>query len=114
MEPQVNMKKLILLALVLLPCISFAADSVPHSAKAIKASGAGFVEVVGPGKLLIDDKMFPYEGGLYIAIRNIDSLYTRGNSGCFLRYSSEGYAEGILLDEQTCHSALAEIKQSRK
>jgi len=94
---------------MLLSAYSFASDVVPFSIKRIKPVGAGYFELVGPGKIRTGDKVFPYEETKYIKRVNIGTMTSvpDSNKGCILAYSSEGYTENISVRNQSCGEILS-------
>ena len=88
-----------------------AADIVPYSVKYIKPIGAGYIELVGPGKMQVNGETIPYEGSKYISTKNIDSMTgVNGTSkGCTLHYSSENYTENISVTTQSCNAIISII-----
>ena len=76
---------------------TLAADTVPYSIQSIKSVGAGYVELVGPGNIQVNNEVLPYEGTKYIKISNIGTMSTvyGVTKGCMLAYASEGYTENI-------------------
>ena len=105
-----------LLTLVLMfSCFSFAADVVPYSIQSIKYKDAGFVELIGPGKILINGEAFPYDGTKYVRIINIGTLtgVEGSTKGCMIAYSSEGYTENISVLKQSCNEVLSIISKAK-
>ena len=88
---------------------SFASDIVPFSIKRIKPVGAGYIELVGPGKIRIDNKVLSFEEIKYVRKANIDSMTSVSGSdkGCILAYSSESYTENISVQKQSCNEILS-------
>ena len=108
-------KLLLMCAAVMLMTMAVAADVVPYTIKSIKPVGAGFIELVGPGKIEVNGEILDYEGTKYIAISNIDamtSVYGVSKS-CLISYSSEGYTENISVTEQSCDE-IVQILESIK
>ena len=95
--------------------LAIAADVVPYSVKSIKAVGPGFVELVGPGKIQINDEVLDYDGTKYISVENIDTMtsVTGVSKGCLLSYSSEGYTENISVMEQSCDEVVAILNEAK-
>ncbi len=94
---------------------AFTADVVPYSVQSIKPVGAGYVELVGPGKMEVNHETLPYEGTKYIKISNIGTMTTVHGvtKGCMLAYASEGYTENISVLQQSCNQILSIIKDSQ-
>jgi hypothetical protein len=94
---------------LLLPQWLLAADVVPFSIKRIKPIGGGYVELVGPGKININNEVLPYKGTKYIKKANIGTmtLVIGSTKGCVLAYSSENYTENISVLNQSCNEILA-------
>ena len=92
----------------------FAADVVPHTIQSIKSVGAGYVELVGPGKIRANKKVLPYVKTKYIRISSIGTMsgIEAINKGCMLAYSSEGYTENITVKRQSCNQILSVIKNA--
>ena len=88
-----------------------AADVVPYTVKSIKPIGAGYVELVGPGKMQVNNETIPYEGTKYISTKNIDSMtgISGSSKGCMLHYSSENYTENISVTRQSCNTIISII-----
>ena len=101
-------------------CITYsahalAADVVPYSVDSIKAVGSGYVELIGPGKIAINNETIPYEGTKYIKVDNIGTMSTVTGStkGCMLAYSSEGYTENISVLNQSCDVILQVVNNTK-
>jgi len=94
---------------------SLAADVVPYSINSIKAVGSGYVELVGPGKIAINNETISYDGTKYIKVDNIGTMSTVIGSakGCMLAYSSEGYTENISVLNQSCEVILQVINNAK-
>ena len=105
---------LVLMA-ALFATLAIAADVVPYSVKSIKAVGPGFVELVGPGKIQVNDEVLDYDGTKYISVENIDSMtsVTGVSKGCLLSYSSEGYTENISVREQSRDEVVAILNEAK-
>jgi hypothetical protein len=88
---------------------SFASDVVPFSIKRIKPVGAGYVELVGPGKIRIDKKVVSFEETKYVKASSLGTMtsVTGSDKGCVLAYSSEGYTEDISVKSQSCNEILS-------
>lgn len=97
------------ISILLLPQYLMAADVVPFTVKRIKPVGAGYVELVVPGKIQINDQVLPYKDTKYIRITNIDTMTSVAGStkGCILAYASENYTENISVIEQSCNEILS-------
>ncbi|MBT8119774.1 MAG: hypothetical protein KJN89_08655 [Gammaproteobacteria bacterium] len=111
---------MIRLSTLITPCLiysahSFAADVVPYSVDSIKAIGSGYVELIGPGKIAINDETVSYQGIKYIKADNIDTMsaITGSTKGCVLAYSSEGYTENISVLNQSCDVILQVINNAK-
>lgn len=106
-----NMKKAIIrfILLLLLPQYLFAADVVPFSVKRIKPIGSGYVELMGPGEIQINNEILPYQGSKYIRAANIGTMTSIVGStkGCILAYSSENYTESISVLNQSCDEMIS-------
>ena len=91
-------------ALIVLSFQAFAAGEVPFSVKYIKPAAAGFVELVGPGKIQVNGETLAYEGTQFIATKNISAMTSSSafSRTCMLHYASEGYTENITVSTQTC------------
>lgn len=102
-------KFIIVLFILSVSQCSFASDIVPFSIKRIKPIGAGYIELVGPGKIRIDNKVFPFEEIKYVRKANIDTLTSVSGSdkGCILAYSSENYTQNISVQKQSCNEILS-------
>ena len=102
--------------LILLSFRAIGADVVPYSVKYIKPFGAGFIELVGPGKMLVNGENIEYEGKKYISTKNIDSMTGVSvlTKGCTLHYSSEGYTENISVIAQSCSEIISIINVVNK
>jgi len=103
------LRRVILVFLTLVPQYSMASEVVPFSVKRLKPVGSGFIELVGPGKIRIENKVRPFEEIKYVKWSNIDTLTSENGSdkGCVLAYSSEGYAENIYVRKQSCNEILS-------
>ena len=90
---------------------SYAADVVPYSIQNIKVVSPGYVELVGPGKIEVNNKTMPYEGKKYIKTINIGTLTSVPgvSNACVLAYSSEGYTESISVLKQSCDQILGTL-----
>ena len=88
---------------------SFASDVVPFSIKRIKPVGAGYVELVGPGKIKTDNKVVSFEEIKYVKATNLGTMtsVTGSDKGCILAYSSESYTEDISVRNQSCNEILS-------
>ena len=108
-------KWIVLITTAFITNTSQAADTVPYTANYVKYAGSGFIEIVGPGKIQVNEEVFPYEKIIYISAKNIDSISSigEGDKGCMLHYSSEGYTENISLVKQTCKQVLEVVGESR-
>ena len=97
------------ISFLLLPQWLLAADVVPFSIKRINPIGAGYVELVGPGKIQVNNEVISYEGIKYIKKSNIGTMTsdTGSTKGCVLAYSSENYTENISVLNQSCNEILA-------
>lgn len=104
-------KGLLIANILLFSFTAIAADVVPYTVKFIKPIGAGYVELVGPGKMQVNNETIPYEGTKYISTKNIDSMTSiSGTSkGCMLHYSSESYTENISVITQSCNTIISII-----
>ena len=98
-----------LIFFMLVPLYSSASELVPFSIKRVKPVGSGFIELVGPGKIRKENKVRPFEEVKYVKRSNIDALTSENGSdkGCALAYSSEGYAENIYVEKQSCNEILS-------
>jgi hypothetical protein len=101
--------------ITLLAFATSASDVIPYSVESIKPIGSGFVELVGPGKIQVDEVALPYDGTKYISTGNIDSLSSVSglSRGCILYYSSEGYTENISVKSRSCNDVISIIKAAR-
>jgi hypothetical protein len=88
---------------------SFASDVVPFSIKRIKPVGAGYVELVGPGKITIDNKVVSFEEIKYVKASSLGTMtsVTESDKGCTLAYSSENYTQDISVQDQSCNEILS-------
>jgi len=88
---------------------ALAADNVPFTVKRIKPVGAGYVELIGPGEIKIDKKVLSFEDVKYIKKSNIGTITSvdGAGKGCVLAYSSEGYTESIVVQNQSCNEILS-------
>jgi hypothetical protein len=88
---------------------SFASDVVPFSIKRIKPVGAGYVELVGPGEMRVDNKIVSFEETKYVKASSLGSMTSVSGSdkGCILAYSSESYTEDISVQSQSCNEILS-------
>lgn len=88
---------------------SFASDVVPFSIKRIKPVGAGYVELVGPGEIRVDNKVVAFEETKYVKASSLGSMTSVAGSdkGCILAYSSENYTEDISVQSQSCNEILS-------
>jgi len=104
-------KNLLIANIILFSFSAAAADIVPYSVKYIKPIGAGYVELVGPGKTQVNGETIPYEGTNYISTKNIDSMtgLSGTSKGCILHYSSENYTENISVTTQSCSAIISII-----
>ncbi|MDH3975394.1 MAG: hypothetical protein OEV42_14030 [Deltaproteobacteria bacterium] len=93
----------------------FAADAVPYTIQSIKSVGSGYVELVGPGKIRVKDKVLPYVDTKYIRVSSIGTMTSIENitKGCMLAYASEGYAESITVSRQSCDQILTVINSAK-
>ena len=105
-----------IVTLILLSFQAMGADALPYSVKYIKPFGAGFIELVAPGKMQVNGESIEYEGTKYISTKNIDSM--TGVSvlakGCTLHYSSERYSENISVSTQSCSEIISIINVVNK
>ena len=94
---------------------SLASDVVPYSVDSIKAIGSGYVELIGPGKIEINNETVSYEGTKYIKADSIGTLSSviGSTKGCMIAYSSEGYAEDISVYNQSCDVILQVINNAK-
>ena len=90
---------------------AIAADVVPYSVKSVKPIGAGYIELVGPGKMQVNNKTIPYKATKYISTKNVDSMTAVSGTynGCILHYSSENYTENISVTTQSCNTIISII-----
>jgi len=88
-----------------------AADIVPYSVKSIKPVGAGYIELVAPGKMNVNGETISYAGTKYISTGNIDSMtdISGSSNACMLHYSSENYTENISVATQSCRAIISII-----
>jgi len=102
-------KTVLLIICLFSPQYSLASDIVPFSVKRIKPIGSGYIELVGPGKMKINNEVDSYEETKFIKKTNIGTMTsaTGSDKGCRLAYSSEGYTEDILVRNQTCNEILS-------
>jgi len=100
---------------VLMANPSFAADTVPYTIQAIKSVGAGYVGLVGPGKIRIKNKVLPYADTKYIRVSSIGTMTSIEGltRGCMLAYASEGYTENITVTSQSCDQILTLINSAK-
>jgi hypothetical protein len=91
------------------------ADVVPYSVQNIQIKGSGYVELVGPGKIQVNNETLPYDGTKYIRVSSIGTLSgVEGvTKGCVLAYTSEGYTENISVKQQSCNQVLSIIKSAK-
>lgn len=103
--------KILIANILLFSMTANATDVVPYFVKHIKPIGAGFVELVGPGKMKIKGKTITYEGTKYISTKNIDSMtgFNDVSKGCILHYSSENYTQNISVSTQSCNAIISII-----
>ena len=102
-----------LITIILLFSFSaIAADVVPYSVKSIKPIGAGYIELVAPGKMKVNGETITYEGTKYISTKNIDSMtgVSGTSKGCMLHYSSESYSGNISVTTQSCITIISIIR----
>jgi hypothetical protein len=104
-------KNFLIVTLFLVSLSLLADDLVPNSVRYVKPVGAGFIELVGPGKMLVNGEVVTYEGTKYISINNIDSMTGASgiSKGCTLHYSSENYTEKISVAMQSCSEIISII-----
>jgi hypothetical protein len=107
-------------ATLIILCLTYsahtlAADVVPYSIESIKAVGSGYVELIGPGKIAINNETISYVGTKYIKADNIGTMSTLTGStkGCMLAYSSEGYTENISVLNQSCDVILQVLNNAK-
>lgn len=102
-------KGLFLINVLLFSFTAVAADTVPYSVKAVNPIGVGFIELVGPGKMKVNNETVLYEGTTYISTKNIDSMTSSSGTskGCVLHYSSENYVENISVETQSCNAIVS-------
>ena len=105
----------IIFSILLMSSHLFAADAIPYTIQRIKSVGAGYVKLVGPGKIRVKGKAVPYVDTKYIRISSIGTMTSiEGiNKGCMLAYSSEGYTESISVNRQPCDQILTLIKSDK-
>ncbi len=74
-------------------------DVVPHSIRSLRSAGGDFLELVGPGKMLVRGKVVHYRKGKFIRSRHIDSLSeVEGRTdACVLHYATEDYSDNITV-----------------
>ena len=111
MNMHIMSKGYFITSLLLFSLSAIAADVVPYSVKSIKPIGAGYVELVGPGKMNVNGETILYEGTKYISTKNIDSMtgISGTSKGCELHYSSENYSENISVTTQSCDAIVSII-----
>lgn len=82
---------------------------MPYSVKAVNPIGAGFVELVGPGKTKVNTKAVLHKGTKYISTKNINSMNSASGTsqGCVLRYSSENDVKNISVTTQSCNAIIS-------
>ena len=94
------MRSIYLLPLLLLPLHSFSAEEViPYASKQLRSAGSGFLQLIGPGEMVVKGKKQRYRKGKYIRSANIHSLSDiEGiSSACILHYASHDYATNITV-----------------
>ncbi len=100
---------------LIIPLTAFgmANEAIPYTIKSVVTSGVGFVELVGPGKLVVKNKIHPYRKGKHVRVTNIHSLSeVEGNSErCVMHYASYDFSENITV-QQPCSQILQVIKVS--
>jgi len=102
-------KAFFITGILLFSFTAIAADVVPYSVKYIKPIGAGYIELVAPGKINVNGETIPYEGTKYISTKNIDSMTGISGTSCMLHYSSESYTENISVTTQSCNTIISII-----
>lgn len=89
--------------------IAFAAanEVIPYTVKSIERSSGGFLELMGPGKMVVKGRVVNYRRGKYVRASNIHSLSAiEGISdGCVLHYASYDFSENITV-RQSCKQLL--------
>lgn len=99
-------------AVLLTPLEAFAVanEAIPYAIQSVAASSSGFIELIGPGKLVVKSKVAHYRKGKYIRAANIHSLSdVEGNSErCVLHYASYDFSENISV-KQSCKQVLKVI-----
>ena len=106
--------RIIAYAIAAFSIVAHAADIVPYTIETVRVVGTGFIELIGPGKMEINDEVIPYEGVKYVRTENIDAMISVGEKGCMLSYSSEGYTENISVRRQSCDEVVEIITQANK
>jgi hypothetical protein len=106
----------LLAASLLVSSTAALADKVPYSVQSVRAAaGAGFVELVGPGKVEVEGRAEEYSETVYLNaahIANAQSVFGNQNA-CVLRYAAPGYTESISILRQGCAGVMAEIAKAR-
>lgn len=98
-------------SILLFSFTAIAADQIPYSVKSIKPIGAGYIELVAPGKIKVNGEITPFEGTKYISTKNINSMTDGSGTSkdCILHYSSENYTENISVITQSCTTIISII-----
>ena len=109
-----SMQKTFMLFMIFLvpaQCL-LAADIVPFTIKRIKSISTDYVELIGPGKIQVNNEVIPYEGTKYIRKTSIGTMTSviGTTRGCMLAYSSENYTESITVLNQSCDEIINTIK----
>ena len=122
----------IILAASLTLASSVFAQPVPYLVQSLKASEApGYLELIGPGRVIIDGKNQPYGLGdsVFINISNINALSNIGSNStvnqhakkyskndkslCDIQYETSHYSEAISVMKLNCRQLLELIKSAQ-
>ncbi len=103
---------IIALSLLVTPALS-AEDIVPHTVRSLRDAGGTFIELIGPGRMLVQDKVVHYRRGKFIRSRHIDSLSEVDGRAdlCILHYATEDYSDNITV-QQGCKAVIGVISHA--
>lgn len=91
-------------------------DVVPYSIESVGVRGGGYLELIGPGLILLGKETTPYSNKKYIRTSSIGTLSSMKDKkeGCIIEYSSEGYTQSITVLKQNCDDVLTVIRVSKR